>query len=50
MSVKTPEEIQAEKEEKLRKHREYQRDYQREWNRRRKETKTIDKIGHEKVI
>ena len=48
--VKTQEEIEAEKEEKLRKHREYQRNYQREWNRRRKETKTIDKIEHEKVI
>ena len=50
LPVKTPEEIQAEKEEKLRKHREYQRNYQREWQRRRKEMKTVDKIEREKVV
>jgi hypothetical protein len=50
MPVKTPEEIRAEAEEKLRKHREYHRKYQREWQRRRKETKTIDKIEHERVV
>jgi hypothetical protein len=50
LPIKTPEEINAEKEEKLRKHREYQRNYQREWQRRRKETKTIDKIEREKVV
>ena len=50
LPIKTPEEIQSEKEEKLRKHREYQRNYQREWQRRRKEMKTVDKIEREKVV
>jgi DNA invertase Pin-like site-specific DNA recombinase len=50
LPVKTPEEIEAEKEEKLRKHREYHRKYQREWQLRRKEKEKIDKIGHEKVV
>jgi hypothetical protein len=48
--VKTPEEIEAEHEEKLRKKREYQRNYQREWQRRRKEKEKIDKTAHEMVI
>jgi hypothetical protein len=50
LPVKTPEEMQAEKEEKLRKHREYQRDYQREWQRRRKEKERIENIAKERVI
>jgi hypothetical protein len=50
MPVKTPEEIEAEKEERLRKKREYRRNYQREWHRRRKEKEDIDKITNEKVI
>jgi hypothetical protein len=43
--LKTPEEIQTEKEEGLRKHREYQRKYQREWQHRRKEKEAIDKVA-----
>jgi hypothetical protein len=50
MPVKTPEEIEAEHEEHLRKKREYQRNYQREWQRRRKEKDDIDKIANGKVI
>jgi hypothetical protein len=34
--VKTPEEIEAEKEEKQRRYREYHRNYQRKWQRKRK--------------
>ncbi|MDR1580408.1 MAG: hypothetical protein LBS35_08625 [Synergistaceae bacterium] len=50
MPVKTPEEIEAKHEERLRKKREYHRKYQREWQQRRKEMKSVDKIEHEKVI
>jgi hypothetical protein len=50
MPVKTPEEIEAEHEERLRKKREYHRNYQREWQRRRKEKETLDKAAHEMVI
>jgi hypothetical protein len=50
MPVKTPEEIEAEQEERLRKKREYQRNYQREWQRRRKEKETLDKTVREMVI
>jgi hypothetical protein len=50
MPVKTPEEIEAEAIEKLRRHREYQRKYQREWQHRRKGKEAIDKVAHEKAI
>jgi hypothetical protein len=50
MPAKTPEEIQAEKEDKLWRRREYHRKYQREWYHRRKGKEAIDKIEHEKVI
>jgi hypothetical protein len=50
MPVKTAEEIEAEKEERLRKKREYHRNYQREWQRRRKEKETLDKTAHEMAI
>jgi hypothetical protein len=49
MPVKTPEEIEAEHEEHLRKKREYHRNYQREWYHRRKK-ENIDKVANEKVI
>ena len=41
--VPTLEEIEAEKQAKIEKHKAYQRDYQREWNRRKREqAKSID--------
>jgi hypothetical protein len=46
MPVKTPEEIEAEKEERLRKKREYHQNYQREWQRKQKEKEGIDKIAN----
>jgi hypothetical protein len=47
--VKTPEEIEAEAKIRHERYKAYQREYQREWNKRRKETKAIDKIECEKV-